>query len=182
MMTNFWIFLFTTTLVALPFILAFYFAKNVGAALNAYSSLKTTKSYLEVVERVMAVCKHVATQSKAALQDLKYIQEHCNDLKSLMLVNTLAKQKYNELDEPEDRICRIFLEKRLTKLSEDFSKIADKCQMVSEKSIGKKQDIQFFSQFDNMSDSDIVKWFVSEQDLEWCKDLAFVKSYLTNAV
>lgn len=165
-------------LIALPFILALYFAKNVGTALNAYNSLKTTKSYLDTVKKVMTICKHVATQSKVALQDLKYIQDHCNDLKSLMLVNTLEKKQYDKLDEPENRICKIFMEQRLTKLSEDFCKIADKCQMVSDKSIGKKQDIQFFSQFNSMSDNDIVKWFIPEQDLEWCEDLAFVKSYL----
>lgn len=177
-MMTFWIFFFMTILISLPFILVYFFAKNVGAALNTYNSLKTAKSYLDTVKRVMAVCKHVATQSKVALLDLKYVQDHCEDLKSLMLVNTLEKKQYEELDEPEDRICRIFMEKRLTKLSEDFNKIADKCQMVSDKSIGKKQDIQFFNQFDNMSDSDIVKWFVPELDLSLCEDLAFVKNYL----
>lgn len=177
-MMTFWIFFFMTILISLPFILVYFFAKNVGAALNTYNSLKTTKSYLETVKRVVWICKHVAAQSKIALLDLKYIQDHCEDLKSLMLVNTIEKKKVNELDEPEDRICRIFMEKRLTKLSEDFNKVADRCQLVSEKSIGKKQDIQFFNQFDNMSDNDIVKWFIPEQDLEWCEDLAFVKSYL----
>lgn len=180
-MMTFWIFFFMTILISLPFILVYFFAKNVGAALNTYNSLKTAKSYLDTVKRVVLICKHVATQSKVALLDLKYVQDHCEDLKSLMLVNTLEKKQYEELDEPEDRICRIFMEKRLIKLSEDFNKIADKCQMVSDKSLGKKQDIQFFNQFDNMSDNDIVKWFVPELDLSLCEDLAFVKKYIDTA-
>ena len=48
-------------------------------------------------------------------------------------------------------ILIIFVEKRLTKLSEEFS---------------------------NMSDNNIIEWLTSKQVLEWCEDLMFVKKYI----
>lgn len=177
-MVNFWIFVFVIFLISLPFILIFYFSKNVGAATNTLNSLYNAKDYLDTVQRVLKICMHVAGQSKVALEDLKFVQKNCKDLKEMMVVNTVEKGKIETLDEPEERICRIFIEGRLTKLSEDFLKIANKCQEVSAKYGTKKQDIPFFKQFERMSDEEIVKWFVPEQDLEWCNDLAFVKRYI----
>lgn len=174
-MINFWIFLFTFILICLPFILLYYFCRNANAATNTLNMLQSGRNTIDLMKRVVYICKHIAEQSKIALKDLDYVQNHCEDLKYIVLENTAEKK---QLDENEERIYRIFAEKRLTKLSEEFNKIADKCQLVSEKINLKKEDIEFFNQFSNMSDKNIVEWFISKQVLEGCEDLMFVKKYI----
>lgn len=183
---SFFIWLFFVFLISLPFLIVGFSIKNVGLV-DTYNNLQKTKGNLDTYIRVLNICKHVAECCKNVLIDLKYIGNHTQDLKNKMIENvanrTLIEKKNVDLTEEEDYICRVFKEERLTRLSEDLVKIANKCKEVSEYSLkkNKEQIADIISKFEGKSDNEIINWFVPKIDIEYCNDLTLVKNYLDRA-
>lgn len=178
----FWAFFFLTIIISLPFILIYFAIRNFGIA-NTMNGLSKMQDDLKESQRVFKIIKHIAECSQVALQDLKFVQKNVAKLQTAMINEVLKRAaiegKQVDLTEDEEQIATIFKEQRLTKLSADFNKIAEKCADYANIDI-KKSDFSKIEKYFRMTDSEIIESFVSKEDQEWCKDLAFVKQYIEN--
>lgn len=176
----FWTFFFLTIIISLPFILIYFAIRNFGIA-NTMNGLTRLQDNVKEYERLLKIVKHIAEQAKVVLEDLKFVQDNVQKLQNSMVNNTLnrfaVEGKQVELTEDEDRICTIFAEKRLTKLSEDFVKLADRLNGIATIKIN-RQNLSKLDKYFGMTDAEIVESFVSKEDQEWCRDLDFVVKYI----
>lgn len=179
-MSLIWLLLIFTIIFMIPLVFIYHSAKNIGLA-NTMNGLSKLQDASKNIERVLKIIKHIIEQSKIALQDLKYVQNNIKKLQTKMtddvLQRALEEGREVDLTEDEDRIVTIFKEKRLTELTEDFNKIADKCNTL----VLEDWDTEGFSKLEkyfDMTDIEIVENFISKKDQEYCKDLAFVVDYI----
>lgn len=182
---NFWINMLFIFLISWPFIVLFFAIKKLGAT-TTVNRLENAKLQILNVERIMNITKHVSTQAKEVIKALQFVEKEIGNLKDTIILNVTTRVKETgsqDLTEDEDRIYEIFKDNRLTKLSADLSDVADRCVEVANIKWHTKEGMEWLNKtFGDKTDRDIVKWFIHEEDLNYCEDLAFVVQYIKNNV
>lgn len=135
------------------------------------------KETLELYQRVLCVAKHVCSCMEDVVNDCKYLRDNSNRFKMMALEDYLQSLA----SDTESKIMQIINKGTLKDLPEDTGKIIDRCLSVKKFNPKKKSTWEFVDKFRSMSDKEIMMQFVSEKDLENCKDLSFIVRSLKNA-